>query len=74
MWFHREKKPETPPYDPARQQPAVRKSICTGEMTGGLLDRETGRFHELRLLRTEQDRQAFCKEMGVSPETLKTIY
>ena len=31
-------------FDPAKQEPAVRKSICTGEMTVGFIDKETGKF------------------------------
>ena len=37
----RRKKP-TVTYDPDTQQPAVRRSICTGEMTAGFIDRKTG--------------------------------
>ena len=47
------KKPPSPiPYDPAVQEPALRSSICTGEMVVGFLDRETGRFREYELART----------------------
>ena len=50
MWtamklFHRN--PDPIAYDPAREIPAIRKSICTGEMTAGLIDRETGTLHKL---------------------------
>ena len=41
------RKPEPIPYDRASQQPAVRRSICTGEMTvgfvkGGVFQRRGG--------------------------------
>lgn len=46
MFFRRKKQP-TLPFDPETQEPAVRKSICTGEMTAGYVDKQTGAFHEL---------------------------
>ena len=61
-------------YDPAAQQPALRKSICTGEMTAGFADRDTGRFHELMLLRGEGELEEFCRRVGVRREELKIIY
>ena len=36
--FHKKEKPL--PFDPERQEPAVRRSICTGEMTLGFVDRQ----------------------------------
>ena len=62
----------TLPYDPAAQEPAVRKSICTGEMTVGFIDKATGRFHEYMLVRTPAELEAFRHSMGV--EELRTIY
>ncbi len=44
------KTPHTIAYDPERQQPAVRKSICTGEMTVGFVDKKTGKFQDLALV------------------------
>ncbi len=61
-------------YDPVAQQPALRRSICTGEMTAGFADRDTGRFHELMLLRGEGELEEFCRRVGVRREELKIIY
>ncbi len=60
------------PYDPDTQEPAVRKSVCTGEMTAGLIDKRTGKFHDLMLLRDRKELEAFCRSMGV--EQVKTVY
>ena len=49
-----------PAFDRERLQPAIRKSICTGEQTAGFLDRQTGRFCEDRLLRSEK--KAICRK------------
>ena len=74
MRLFRKKEPPPIPYDPAAQEPALRSSICTGEMVVGFLDRETGRFREYELARTQADVEAFCRRVGVEPDRLKRIY
>lgn len=59
------------PYDPSRQEPAVRKSICTGEMTVGFVDRQTGKFHDL-LLVDAQGLEEFRRKTHA--EKLREIY
>ena len=58
-------------FDPAAQEPAVRKSICTGEMTVGYIDKATGKFHDLMMVDRE-GLEAFRRQTGV--ETLREIY
>lgn len=65
-------KQKKPAYDPARQEPAVRRSICTGEMTVGFVDRDTGRFHDYRLVSSPKELEDFRKAVGV--EELKVVY
>ena len=67
-------KPVRPNYDPVREQPAVRKSICTGEMTAGLIDLETGRFRDFQRVDGQKGLEAFCREIGCRVEDVKTIY
>ena len=62
------------PYDPDAQQPAVRQSICTGEMTVGFVDRSTGRFREYQLARDQKELDDFCRGVGIEPNQIKTIY
>ena len=62
------------PYNPAAQQPAVRRSICTGEMTVGFVDRSSGKFQEYQLARDQKELEAFCKATGIEPNQIKTIY
>ena len=59
-------------YDPQTQQPAVRKSICTGEMTVGFIDIATGRFRDIMRVDGQAGLEAFMKEIGVNE--IKTIY
>ena len=59
-------------YDPTREEPAVRKSICTGEMTVGFIDRSSGKFKELMRVKNQKELDEFCRSIGV--KTIKTIY
>ena len=71
--FHR-RKPRPIEYDPARRQPAVRQSICTGELTAGFIDRDTGKFIELMRLDGRRGMEDFCQQVGVGVEKMKVIY
>ena len=68
--FRRKKEPVR--FDPASQEPAVRKSICTGEMTVGFLDKKTGKFQDLMTVRNQKELEAFCRDVGA--KEIKTIY
>ena len=59
-------------FDPQTQQPAVRRSICTGEMTVGFIDRDTGKFRDIMRVDGQAGLEAFMKEIGVTE--IKTIY
>ena len=58
-------------FDPNAQQPAVRRSICTGEMTVGFIDKVTGKFTDLMCV-DQKGLEAFMRDIGV--EEIKTIY
>ena len=58
-------------FDPDAQQPAVRRSICTGEMTVGFIDRATGKFTDLMCV-DQKGLEAFMRDIGV--DEVKTIY
>ena len=65
---------KTPPiaYDPDTQLPAVRRSICTGEMTVGFIDKATGKFTDLMRVDGQRELEAFMKRIGA--DEIKTIY
>lgn len=69
--FHRE---TTPKYDAAALQPAVRKSYCNREMTLGFIEKSGGRFREYCCANSQAELEAFCRQYGIKPEDLKTIY
>ena len=64
--------PETVPFDPIRQIPVIRASICTGEQVAGFKDRSTGHFTEAMLIRGEADKQRFMRMYGI--EHITTEY
>ncbi len=63
--FRKKKKKAHREFDPARFEPAVRSSICTGEKTAGFRETDTGRFEEVMLIRTEADLAEFRETYGV---------
>ena len=60
-------------YDRERYQPAVKTSICTGERVAGLIEKDTRKFHDIRLIRSDKELAAFCREYGVTEDELKRI-
>ncbi len=70
MSLFRKKKCDIP-FDPKTQQAAVRRSICTGEMTVGFIDKATGKFHDLMMV-DAQGLEDFRRQTGV--DEVKTVY
>ena len=70
--FRRKTQPN--PFPPDRYEPVLRRSICTGETTACVRERETGKVHDLLLIRTEQDLKQFAADYGVGPSEIPTIY
>ena len=71
MPLFRRKTPPAFSFDPNTQEVAVRKSICTGEMTLGLIEKATGQFHDVMLV--DQDTlDDILRRMKI--ESVKTIY
>ena len=61
-------------FDPTREEPAVKKSICTGETTVGFVDRATGRYRDVKKVTTPLEIEMFCQQTGWDPKKIKTIY
>ena len=66
--------PELPPYEIKDYEPVIRSSICTGEKVACMRERESGRLHEIMLIRTEEDLARFCRAYGVDSGALRTVY
>ena len=52
-------------FDPERQKPVIRASICTGEQVAGFKDKTDGSFHEVMLIRDQKDLDSFMKTYGL---------
>lgn len=74
MSLFKKKEPPKIPYDAETKEPALRSSICTGEMVVGFIDHETGKFREYELARSQSDVDMFCKRVGIEPKDIKRIY
>lgn len=72
MFGKKKKMKEVKPYDPAKQIPVIRSSICTGEKTAGFEDRRTGKFEDLMLIASEEDLRQFCRTYGVDRKDIVT--
>lgn len=59
-------------FDPVKQEPAVRKSVCTGEMTVGFIDKGTGKFQDMMKVNGQKELEEFCSALGV--KEIRTIY
>ncbi|MBQ6672979.1 MAG: hypothetical protein IJM73_07130 [Spirochaetales bacterium] len=67
------KKKQQKRYDSEKLEPAVRSSICTGEQVAGFINKETGNFTEIQLLKTPADLEAFKVRYGIEGE-VKVFY
>ena len=69
--FHKDRPAGT--YDPETLSPAIRSSICTGEKAAGFLEKNTGHFREVMLIRNQNDLEEFRRHYGITGE-IPTIY
>ncbi len=71
--FRRNKKETTSySYDPEREYPVIRSSICTGEKVAGFKDKETGKFRDVMLIRNDRELEEFKFVYGI--DDVKTEY
>ncbi|MBR3032639.1 MAG: aspartate dehydrogenase [Clostridiales bacterium] len=71
--FHR-KAPAPIPFDPSKEEPVVKKSICTGETTVGFADRATGHFRDVSKVTSLSEIREFCERTETDPVKIRTIY
>lgn len=67
MGLFSKKKSVVPDYcfDPAIEKAVIRASICNGEQVAGFKNIKTGEFHEVMLIRSDEDLQNFKRIYGV---------
>ncbi len=60
-------------FDPEKERPVIRCSICTGEQVAGFKRKKDGTFEEVMLLRDEGDLRQFREQYGIKGE-IEKIY
>lgn len=73
MGLFSKKKTEYPKI-PEGCEPVLRCSICTGEQTLCAKERDTGKLHELMLIRNPSDLEMFCAANGLLANDIQKIY
>ena len=58
-------------YDKEKVKPAIRCSICNGEQVAGFLNKRSGAFEEIALIRSPKDLDQFKKMYGITEEVEK---
>ena len=74
MRLFKGKNPPPNPFPPERYEPVLRRSICTGEATACMRERETGKLFELMLIRDETELRTFAAQCGVDAADIPTVY
>lgn len=71
MFGFGKKRQETLSYNPEEFSPAVKASICTGEKVAGFVNKATGKFEDIMLIRSEEDLQEFKRRYGIKEKLTK---
>ena len=69
MFFRKKVKVEA--YDQEHKVPMIKASICTSEKAAGFMDKETGKFEEIMLIRNQEDLELFRKRYAIEGEIEK---
>lgn len=70
-WF-KKKSEYRKTYDAEIEYPVVRSSICTGEKVAGFKEKQTGKFRDVMLIRSEKELEEFKNMYGI--DEVKTEY
>ena len=73
-WKKEKKTAPRKTYDKETRKPAIRVSICSGEKVAGFQEINSGKFHEIQLIRTDADLEEFLESYGLKKEEVATIY
>ena len=71
--FSKKKEAESLSFDPEKEYPVLRCSICNGEQVAGFRNKKTGAFTEVMFVRSPADLEDFRSQYGISGE-IKKIY
>ena len=68
------KKLQKEPYDRNSKKPVSQARICTGEKVAGFKDLQTGKFHEVMVIRNDSDLQFFMQKYDVMADEIVKEY
>ena len=68
------KKLQKEPNDRNSKKPGIHASICTGEKVAGFKDLQTGKFHEVMVIRNDSDLQFFMQKYDVMADEIVKEY
>ncbi len=74
LFRKKDKNPLPSPFPPEQYEPVIRSSICTGEMTACMRNRESGKLTEIMLIRSPDDLARFGKDYNVDVSAIRTVY
>ncbi|MBP3754089.1 MAG: aspartate dehydrogenase [Lachnospiraceae bacterium] len=65
--FFKSKIPNAPSYkyDPEKEKPIIKASICNGEQVAGFKNKTTGQFSEVMFIKDNEDLNLFMKTYGL---------
>ena len=72
IMFGKKKKSFSVKYDPDKEYPVIKASICNGERVAGFKSKEDGHFTEVTFIANEADLKAFMDAYGIGE--IKTEY
>ncbi|MDO4273826.1 MAG: aspartate dehydrogenase [Eubacteriales bacterium] len=72
--FRKKKAQNILEYDSVRLRPVVKSSICTGEKVAGFVDKESGKFEDIMLIRGEEEFLEFCRMYGLCKDEVGKIW
>ncbi len=52
-------------YDPEKEKPIIKASICNGEQVAGFKNKTTGQFSEVMFIKDNSDLNLFMKTYGL---------
>ena len=68
------RKTEYPKFPDGDHVPVLKCSICTGEQVLCAKDINTGKLHELMLIRSPKDLEGFCEANSINAESIEKVY
>lgn len=61
-------------YAGEKYKPMIKASICTGEKVAGFIDKDSGKFVDVMVIRSDEDLKLFCAKYGAKEEEIGKIW